>query len=384
MVTTTIFTTWYNAPSIPIAPLTRDQIRDQFRWNKPSDSARQRSLKPILNSTLGFEKVLAINMPERTDHRDMLVLSAAVSDIHIDFVDGVKGDTVLKDVLPPLLNQEFGAKTIGSWRAHINAISAIVEEGWSSALILEDDLHWDVRLKQQLQDFALASDVFLRTDNTKAAKINLKDADTSHVPKTSPYGDDWDVLWVGHCGMDLPTDAPIVLMDNDTTTVTIRNQVSWDSHAEPPMRAYPEHTRAISDARTMVCTLGYAVSQKAARSILYEIGLKRLDHPFDVLLAKWCDGIHGFEKHKCVGVLPQIMDHYSPSGNVHWSVRANLDKILHGETDYRYEERPEREAEKAEKEEKEKKEKEEKEKKEKEQKEKEEKEKAKEAEEPQE
>ncbi|RMZ76359.1 hypothetical protein DV738_g4961, partial [Chaetothyriales sp. CBS 135597] len=339
---------------MPIVPLTRDQ----FRWKNPVkptiptttttthtagiSSARQRSLNPILNSTLGFEKILAINLPERTDHRDMLVLSAAVSDIHIDFLEGVRGETVLKDVLPAAIKEEYGPKIIGSWRAHINALSAIVEEGWGSALILEDDLHWDVRLKEQLQNFALASDVFLRTEGG-AATIDLRDADTSNIPKTSPYGDDWDILWIGHCGMDLPEDGPIVLLNNDTTTVTIRNQVSWDSKAKPPMRVFPEHTRAIADARTMVCTLAYAVSQNAARNLLWDIALKRLDHPFDVLLAKWCDGINGFEKHRCVGVLPQIMDHYSPSGNVQWSVRANMDKILHGDTDYRYQERPQEE-----------------------------------------
>ncbi|RMZ90646.1 hypothetical protein DV736_g2133, partial [Chaetothyriales sp. CBS 134916] len=302
------------------------------QWNKVS-AARQRSLEPILNSTLGFEKILAINLPERTDHRDGLVLASAVSNIHIDFVDGVRGDNITKKVLPAALNTEFPPATIGSWRAHINAISAIVEHGWGSALILEDDIHWDIRLKEQLQNFALASDIVLRTRH--ATTMALRDTDTSHVPKTSPYGDDWDVLWFGHCGMELPEDGPIVLIDNDTSTVPVRNQVSWDSNAEHPMRVFPEHTRAVTDARTMVCTLAYAVSQSAARKLIQDIALNRLDHPFDVLLAKWCDGINDFEKHKCVGVLPQFIDHfYSQSGNIRWSVRMNMDKLLHGDTDY--------------------------------------------------
>jgi hypothetical protein len=73
-----------------------------------------------------FERILAINLPERTDHRDGLILAAAVSNLHIDFIDGVHGNNVLSKVLPPHRPDSIDAARIGSWRAHINAISRYV------------------------------------------------------------------------------------------------------------------------------------------------------------------------------------------------------------------------------------------------------------------
>jgi hypothetical protein len=66
-----------------------------------------------------------VNLPERTDHRDSLTLSAVVSDIDINWIDGVHGEAVLKKVIP-----EGGAADSlsignrGSWRAHLNAVRA--------------------------------------------------------------------------------------------------------------------------------------------------------------------------------------------------------------------------------------------------------------------
>jgi len=36
----------------------------------------------IFNSTLGFGKIYAINLPERSDHRDAVTLSGALTDLH--------------------------------------------------------------------------------------------------------------------------------------------------------------------------------------------------------------------------------------------------------------------------------------------------------------
>jgi len=100
---------------------------------------------------------------------------------------------------------KIGINTIGAWRSELNAVRQVVTDRLSSALILgilnwcwidcgtkliensiEDDADWDVALKNQLLDIARGSR-FLS---------NQTDA-TSH----SPYGDGWDVLWLGHCGM---------------------------------------------------------------------------------------------------------------------------------------------------------------------------------------
>lgn len=96
-------------------------------------------LDDILNATLGvgrlvlarnlgtdmaqFEQLLALNLPERTDHRDALILASALSDMHVDFIEGVHGDTISNKALPPGGHANLGPSHFGAWRAHMNAIS---------------------------------------------------------------------------------------------------------------------------------------------------------------------------------------------------------------------------------------------------------------------
>jgi hypothetical protein len=102
------------------------------------------NLDPIRNNTLGvssrnskrlewrpaltreqFEKVFVINLPARTDHHDTIVLTAALSNISIEWVEGVTGDQVPDKVLPPGDSKKnLRAGDIGAWRGHINALTA--------------------------------------------------------------------------------------------------------------------------------------------------------------------------------------------------------------------------------------------------------------------
>ena len=302
-----------------------------------------------------FERILAVSLPERTDHRDGLVLASAVSNLDVEFVDGVRGEDVSRKALPAHFDDSLPPSVIGAWRAHINAIARVVEKGWSSALILEDDVDWDVRLPGLMQDFALDAGVLLSnqgsTQQFVSSSLQLAD-----VPKSSPYGDGWDVLWLGHCGMEVPSDGPKVVHHNDDTVPEPRYLHSWDQLAESPLMMYPPHTRVAMNQKEGVCSLAYAVSQAGARSILLDLGLRRMDHAFDIMLRQWCEGTNGHEKHVCLGVLPQLFDHHRRAGpsdidsdiatphdtyrdeaftlNIRWSVRMNMDKLLHGLTDY--------------------------------------------------
>jgi GR25 family glycosyltransferase involved in LPS biosynthesis len=89
-----------------------------------------------------------------------MTLMTAVSNLTVSWVEGVTGDHVLPQALPVDAQenrklQSAGAR--GSWRSHMNALRTVVEQGLESALILEDDVDWDARLKSQLETFALAA-----------------------------------------------------------------------------------------------------------------------------------------------------------------------------------------------------------------------------------
>src|SRR2546423_3110889 len=77
----------------------------------------------LTDNVVQFEKIFAINLPERTDHRDGLILASAVSGISIEFIDGVHGESISTKALPAGHDESLDLSRIGSWRAHISAIS---------------------------------------------------------------------------------------------------------------------------------------------------------------------------------------------------------------------------------------------------------------------
>ena len=112
-----------------------------------------------------FRKILIINLPSRTDHRDAMSLSAAVSNLQLDWIDDVSGDDVLEKALSPRDHKFISRSAIkvageliwmpfkrqyfpNSKSAFITiTLLSIVEQNLTTALILEDDVDWDTRLK---------------------------------------------------------------------------------------------------------------------------------------------------------------------------------------------------------------------------------------------
>jgi hypothetical protein len=77
----------------------------------------------VTNATLGFGKIMVVGLPERTDKRDAMALMSALTGFEIQWVDGVRGESVAEKARP------FGYKGsrlteayMGSWRGHMNAI----------------------------------------------------------------------------------------------------------------------------------------------------------------------------------------------------------------------------------------------------------------------
>ncbi|KAL8814587.1 MAG: hypothetical protein Q9223_006203 [Gallowayella weberi] len=58
----------------------------------------------VKNSTLGFEKIFVINLPERYDKLDAFSLAASLTGFTYDVIPGVKGETVVNKTLPTLEN----------------------------------------------------------------------------------------------------------------------------------------------------------------------------------------------------------------------------------------------------------------------------------------
>jgi len=65
----------------------------------------------------------ANTVPERTDRRDALVLTGALTGFHVEFIDGVKGESIPDKVVPAQIDRKaLMEANLGSWRGHMNAI----------------------------------------------------------------------------------------------------------------------------------------------------------------------------------------------------------------------------------------------------------------------
>lgn len=255
----------------------------------------------------------------------------------------------------------------------------MVEQNIASALILEDDVDWDLRLKQQMLDIAKASQLLVQPlpgtkdkmlDPTYPQPTSMAEKHTDFFierdrttrSQISPYGDleRWDMLWLGHCGTYFPGAANInrplgrvVLLDDQT--VPEPQHVGFLFGNETLLRDYPPHTRVVSRANRNICTFGYALSLPGARRLLYELGVRRIDEPTDIEMRSFCDGDQR-PVASCLTVQPELFQHHRPKGrsasfsdigfhgegvnekaftrNIRWSTRLNMEKLMSGETDY--------------------------------------------------
>jgi len=289
----------------------------------------------VTNGTLGFEKVFVVGLPERSDKRDALALTSSLTGFKIDYIDGVKGETIPDKAVP------FGAdrkklweNNLGSWRGHMNAAREIIENEYSSALIMEDDVDWDVRLKAQLQRFVQGTRFIQTPPKTKPSKI---------APH-SPYGDDWDLLWLGHCGEVFPEDLEEyrALDPKDPLRAAISRKYVIDNEMTLPppdkitgyqnFTAFP-NTRWVHQSGGPICTFSYALSLRGARKVLYDLSVDHLLGPFDNALANLCR--YGADPErmgmKCITATPPLFFHHKAKGYIGGD--SDIQKVGSGKAD---------------------------------------------------
>ncbi|ROV87588.1 hypothetical protein VMCG_10613 [Cytospora schulzeri] len=315
----------------------------------------------VTNDTLGFSKIFVVGLPERTDKRDALTLSAALTGFHVDFVDGVRGETIPDKAVPIGVDRHALMETnLGSWRGHMNAVRRIIDEDLESALIMEDDMDWDVRLRSQLEDVARGSRMLL---------------DSNEPDPHSPYGDGWDVLWIGHCGEPFPEtldENKGKPDDHPGIQYMKKKYVIENDHTVPPpdrttgfqdFNAHP-YTRWVHISAAPICTFAYAVSQQGARKLLFDLSVDHLIGAYDNALAGLCrrsvaavgeenpEGDRGLDT-KCLSVTPPVFFHHKAKGpiagdsdiqnvggdafrekgtteNIMWSARNNIRNMIMG------------------------------------------------------
>ena len=122
------------------------------------------------NSTLGTAAIIALNSAKRPDRRDFLTLMGAMTDIKLTFINTWTTKPVEK-ALPAEHNPGLKDVEYACWRSHADAWRKVVEEGWETAMIMEDDADWDGGIHESM---ALAWEALVNITHDPLAMIEAK------------------------------------------------------------------------------------------------------------------------------------------------------------------------------------------------------------------
>ncbi|KAE8151735.1 hypothetical protein BDV25DRAFT_152226 [Aspergillus avenaceus] len=230
-------------------------------------------------------------MPNRPDKRDYITLASSLLNFRPEPIIGVSADQIDQKAYPASWGTGYLPGEFGAWRAHMNVMQRIVQDRISTAFVMEDDADWDVNLKEQLRGFATASQAIQGVSGA------------SH----SPYGNDWDLLWIGHCGIQFKA-GPVHVTTDDISVVPV-------SHLPVYWRAYPagaeNTTRLVARAEEGVCSLGYAVTYRGAQKLLSALSLTPEESAqFDESLNRLCR--KGWLS--CIAPFPSLIGLWKPAG----------------------------------------------------------------------
>ena len=249
------------------------------------------------NNTLGFQKLLALAKGPSWRSRG-LEAAAKITNLTIEIPIQSSYTEELVHAFMEIGPQESKHPGRGSalaWLAHLDLIKFFIASDLDTAMIMEDDVDWDIAIKEQM---SLLSD----------AVRNFSQVDPNDP---APYGRSWDILWPGHCG-ELTTDSTVRLEFNDTTLgrpKPLDSYIGFSEFAVNNAKGANIKTghRAVQMAVFPVCSFAYALNRENAQKVLTWAG-RGQDEAFDVVLNRGCREGHL----KCITVNPEIMHHYAP------------------------------------------------------------------------
>jgi hypothetical protein len=184
-------------------------------------------------------------------------------------------------------------------------------------------------LKYQLLDVARGNRFLSRPKDDPAA-VSIEEEPSSRT--RSPYGADWDIIWLGHCGSHSDSDTRRFVLENDPT-VPRESDIMYPAGSPEPAALWKEPgTRIMYKSGNGVCSWTYAVSFIGAQKLLNAMSIEPFNQGFDQGLGRLCStGIL-----RCTHIFPPIFGagtevrEKGRTHNVLWSTRLNIKNILEG------------------------------------------------------
>ncbi|KAJ4993498.1 glycosyltransferase family 25-like protein [Stagonosporopsis vannaccii] len=249
------------------------------------------------NATAGFGTILAVSRPH-SRRRPGLLWAANLTDLDIIIPPQPSWSVDDPALLRPDPDSAISEGSARAWLGHLHALQQFLDTGMETALIVEDDVGFDLAIRT-VQIPLLASS--LRSLLSTA----------SPPPSTAywPHPSTWDLLYPGHCDDALPSPSnPLLshphLTYPDPTTPSTSLLHPDTAHFLHALRV-PPGTRLLHRALAPFCTFAYAVMRaSAARTVGEYATPKEGASAFDVQLLLGCR-----EEMRCFSVAPEVFHH---------------------------------------------------------------------------
>lgn len=134
-------------------------------------------------------------------------------------------------------------------------------------------------------------------------------------PSLSAYGDNWDMLWVGHCGSHTRVSEKrfFIIRDDLTARPAQYSQDFFAPHIIASHEDMQNATRLVYQAGAGMCTYGYAVSYNGARKILAALSITSVNQAVDNAYSFMCGGGTSPD-FLCIAPYPSLIGSWRPSG----------------------------------------------------------------------
>lgn len=194
-----------------------------------------------------------------------------------------------------------------AWLGHLNALRAFLASSSATALIIEDDVDWDIHLRTT-QIPATASAFRSLTSNFSPYSLDAE----SYWGNTSA----WDILWLGTCGDHfLPNALRHPSLTYTDTTLPPLDKLHPQTAEFFATFNIPSHTRLLHPTVFPLCTFGYALTRPAAHRLLTEIAAREAEGgtmAYDVRVLEACRDL-GM---RCWSVAPELMRHLGAESEI--------------------------------------------------------------------
>ncbi|XP_017776204.1 PREDICTED: glycosyltransferase 25 family member [Nicrophorus vespilloides] len=158
------------------------------------DSKLAEYVEPVMKDSLGFDKIFMINLVRRPERRDRMVKCFDELGLDVQIIDAVDGknlnETFLSDIdfLPeyadPFHKRAMTLGEIGCFMSHYNIWMEIIEKGYETSLVLEDDIRFEPFFRIKVRNLMDEVHRLPNWDLVYFGRKRLQESDESWVPNS--------------------------------------------------------------------------------------------------------------------------------------------------------------------------------------------------------